>query len=252
MERATWTSRTVEELGSLEFGLARTLEEREAAFRLVHERYVARGYMHPDPSGRRTGPHHVLDTTQVFIGRDADRVVATVSVIPDSPFGLPCDELYRDELVPLRANGRRLAEVSALAIDGGWRTVGFSIVRSLVQVVALYASRIASLDTLCIAVNPRHARFYVTLLGFEHFGGLKAYAAVNGAPALALRLDLDRPLAPPAAEAAAAFVPALFDPLERARMLAALQRDLHRPVQPFQSVPRPIEHFVGATVAEMC
>ncbi len=43
---------------------------------------------------------------------------------------------------------------------------------------------------LCIAVNPHHAAFYRKAFHFQDIGGLKQYGKVNGAPAIALRLDL--------------------------------------------------------------
>jgi N-acyl amino acid synthase FeeM len=46
-------------------------------------------------------------------------------------------------------------------------------------------------NDICIAVNPRHAAFYRKAFYFHDFGSLKRYGKVNGAPALALRLDCD-------------------------------------------------------------
>jgi hypothetical protein len=242
---------TVDALASIEFGLAVTPEEREDAFRLVHDQYVARGYMRPDPAGRRIGRHHARPTTRVFVARVDGRVIATVSVIPDSRLGLPCDELYHAELAPMRGRGRRIAEVSALAVDDRWRDVGLLIVRGLVQMIAVYAGRIARLQTLCIAVNPRHARFYESCLRFERFGPVKAYAAVNGAPAVALRLDLARELSAPLPASAVPFAAGLLEAGDIARVLETLHRDLAKghTVQGFQSPTGTL--FAGATL-EVC
>jgi hypothetical protein len=46
-------------------------------------------------------------------------------------------------------------------------------------------------NDLCIAVNAHHEAFYRKAFGFKLIGGLKQYGKVNGAPALALHLDLD-------------------------------------------------------------
>jgi hypothetical protein len=50
--------------------------------------------------------------------------------------------------------------------------------------------RIAGVDDLCIAVHPRHVPFYQLRWLFEVLGGLRTYETVNGALAMALRLDL--------------------------------------------------------------
>jgi hypothetical protein len=62
-------------------------------------------------------------------------------------------------------------------------------VAQLMSRLVLYAERLGRVDDLCVTVHPRHFRFYERL-GFSRLGAVKEYAAVNGAPAVALRLDL--------------------------------------------------------------
>src|SRR6185295_16483461 len=128
----------------------------------------------------------------VFVARIDGAVSATLSLLRDSTRGLPVDALYRGELSALRAGGRRLAEVSALAVGRPWRGATLTLMRPLVQLVGIYARDIGGVDELCIAVHPRHAPFYERSLGFTRFGAEKPYDAVNGAPAVGLRLDLHR------------------------------------------------------------
>jgi GNAT superfamily N-acetyltransferase len=248
--RTTRRVGTVDSLASIEFGVAATFPERERAFRLVHDQYVARGYMRPDPAGRRIGRHHALPATRVFVARVLDEIVATVSVVPDSPAGLPCDDLYQMELTPIRARHARLAEVSALAVHDDWRDIGLLIVRGLVQAIALYAHRLAGLETLCITVNPRHVRFYETCLMFKRFGGVKSYAAVNGALAVALSLDLAREMRAPLIASAVPFAAGLFEG-DVDRALTTIRRDLERAdnVQSFQSVA---SDLAGQRSMEVC
>jgi hypothetical protein len=198
-------------------GLATTRAAFDAASRLVHDRYVERGYMKPHPSGTRVGRHQGLGSTRVFVARDAGRVVATVSLVEDSPHGLPCDALYRDELAPMRARRERLAEVSALAVADDVSREGSRTVRALFQVVALYAVRLARLDALVVTVNPRHTAFYERRVGFERFGPVRSYDAVDGAPAVPLRLALPRLAA------------SLVDSADTARILRRLRRELDEP-----------------------
>jgi len=101
---------------NLECGVACSTDTLEQAFRLVHDQYVARGYMRPEPSSWRLSVHHALPTTKVFVARDQHRVVGTMTLVPDSPLGLPLDELYGSEVTALRNEGRYVTEVSGLAI----------------------------------------------------------------------------------------------------------------------------------------
>ena len=79
----------------LDFGLATDRHTLEQAFRLQHDQYVAHGYMDAHPSGWRLSLHNALSPTRVFVARRGGRVVGTMTLITDSPLGLPMDEIYR-------------------------------------------------------------------------------------------------------------------------------------------------------------
>jgi hypothetical protein len=179
-----------ESIESITFGLASDTDTLDAAYQLVHDQYVSRGYMDPHPSGRRLSLHNALPTTKVFVARKDEDVLGTVSVIQDSVLGLPMDEIYQDELVRLRRAQRGIAEVSALAIRSECRALGLPILMRLVRMIVVYTAEVARLDDLCIAVNPRHVSFYQKALSFTMFGPLRGYQKVNGAPAVAMHCDL--------------------------------------------------------------
>ena len=232
--------------GPVAANLAVTRDDVEHAERLVHDTYVARGLRDAmSHAAARPG------SAAVFVARIDGAVGATLSLLPDSTRGLPVDALYRAELAALRASGRRLAEVGALAVGRPWRGAALALVRPLVQLVGIYARDLRGVDELCIAVHPRHAPFYERGFGFTRFGAEKAYGAVKGAPAVGLRLDLHRP------PVAGALSGVLFPPNEIARIRAALDRDLRRSaaaVGPlmqmlqFGEAPRPLEHCVAMEV----
>lgn len=188
-----WTDERL--VAGVDFGMATGIDAFDGAFRLVHDQYVARGFMAPQESGRRLSIHNSLTSTKVFVARRQGVVIGTLTLIEDSFLGLPMGEIYEEELAGLRARGHRLAEVSALALDPRYRAVGVAIVMRLVRMLVLYAAQVEGLDELCIAVNPRHVDFYRRLLQFQVFGDVKSYQKVNGAPAVALRLELALPRA---------------------------------------------------------
>ncbi len=181
----------IPELPDLDVGLATETGSFDAAFRLVHEQYLWRGYMTPMPSGRRLSAHHALPTTKVFVAHRLDSLIGTLTLVRDSLFGLPLDDLYRSEVAGLRRQGRRIAEVAALATSAASRRAGIAVLLHLMRMVVTYAIKVAGVNDLCITVNPRHVEFYRTCLRFEVIGPERAYGKVNGAPAVALRLDLD-------------------------------------------------------------
>jgi hypothetical protein len=177
--------------GAVEYGLATDQNTLEQAFRLVHDQYVVRGYMAPCASGWRLNLQNALPTTRVFVARIGRRVIATVTLIPDSPLGLPMSEIYDEELQALREAGRELGEVSGLAVDPEYKRAGIAILLRLVRMMVIYSAKVARLSDLCIAVNPHHAMLYRNVFHFQDVGPVKPYQKVNGAPAVALRLNLD-------------------------------------------------------------
>ena len=209
---------------SIDVALAVTRDELDTASRLVHRCYLRRGYVKPSRDGRHASPYLAMPATTVFVARVDGAIAATVSLIGDSSLRLPCDALWAEHLAGLRAGRRRLGEVSALAVSEAWRGARLVMMRALVRAVGVYGREIARLDTLCIAVNPRHAPFYEALLRFRRFGDLKACDAVNGAPAVGLSLDLrllDQPIGEP-------FAAAVFDAAQRRDLRASLERDAVR------------------------
>jgi hypothetical protein len=176
----------------LQFGLARDTEAFDGAFRLVHDQYVWRKYMVPHPSGRRLSLHHSLPSTKVFVAKAGPEVVGTMTLVQDSPIGLPMDEIYRDELSRLRDQHRHVCEVSSLAIDPSYRPAGVGILMRLLRMVLIYVAEVRRLDDLCIAVNPRHADFYGRAFpSCGRLGDVRVYPKVRGAPAVALHWDVD-------------------------------------------------------------
>jgi hypothetical protein len=172
-------------------GLATERAEFEQAFRLLARRYEERGY---DPDGSaefRFTPSHALPGTVTFVARDGDRVVATLSMVPDNAaLGLPMESLYAEEVDALRLEGRRLAEVISLADDGLGPREFLRVFLAMIRVMFQYHVRHGG-DSWVITVNPRHRSFYRKVLGFIPLGPRRSYSAVGGHPAEAYLLDVD-------------------------------------------------------------
>jgi hypothetical protein len=167
---------------------AETQEELEAAYRLVHQSYVEAGYMDPHPSGLRVRAFEVLPQTATFIAVENGEVIGTISLIVDSPLGLPMEESYREEVNALRAQGRKIAEVSSLAVAKGSRNLGIFV--RLCKYMTLFAISVG-VEDLCIAISPEHAPFFKEVYLFETMGEVRSYSSAKEDPVVALRLDLN-------------------------------------------------------------
>lgn len=174
----------------VKYGIAADRLELGAAFRLVHDNYLRCGYISRQPHGIKVDPYSLLPGTTAFVAKVEETVVATMSLIADSPVGLPMEAVYPDEIAALRAEGCRVGEVSALADRRAAMRRSINVLLELSRLLFLHARSQSELTDLCIAVHPHHVDYYRKLLKFEPLGGLTYYDAVHGAPAIALRLNI--------------------------------------------------------------
>lgn len=172
--------------------IADTQQELEACFRLLHDAYVASGFMQPDPSGMRATMYHALPTTTTLCAKYDDRVVGTMSLIRQSPFGFPLQSVF--DLSSVEAEAGQIAEVSALAVHPEFRKTGGAILFPLMKFMHQYCTRYFDTRHLVIAVNPYHIEMYESLLIFRRLPQktVAHYDFANGAPAVGATLDLSQ------------------------------------------------------------
>jgi hypothetical protein len=183
---------SVPELGRpIRVKIATERDEFEQAFLLVADRYKARGYDASDAGPYRFTPYHALPGTVTFVAKEGDRVVATLSLVPDNDaLGLPMESIYGDEVAALRRQGRSLAEVTSLAEEGLTPREFLQVFSALIRLVCQYHVWNGG-DSWVITVNPRHSSFYRRVLGFVPIGPCRTYSAVGDHPAEAFLLDVD-------------------------------------------------------------
>ncbi|MDO9284500.1 MAG: GNAT family N-acetyltransferase [Aquabacterium sp.] len=174
----------------LELKIADTQDELEACFRILHDAYVASGFMQPDPSGLRITIYHALPTTTTLCAKWDGRVVGTISMIREGVFGFPLQSVFK--LGQVRAKAGKVAEISALAIDPKFRKTGGKILFPLMKFMYEYCREYFDTRHIVIAVNPNKIEMYESLLFFERLQAevVNNYDFANGAPAVGACLDL--------------------------------------------------------------
>ena len=162
--------------------LANTPERRESANVLIDRMYAWKGY------GRGSlvseNPHRI---TLVTYGME-NQVIGTISVGMDSPEGLYADENYKQELDTLRAQGCRLCEYNALAVDSSIKSK--RVLASLFHIAMLYPYGLFGYTDGVIEVAPNHAGFYKKMMGFSQIGSERICPRVN-VPGVLLRGNFD-------------------------------------------------------------
>lgn len=160
--------------------LATTEDRRKSASLLIEKMYSWRGY-ETDEVNR--DPNRIT-----LVAHQVDKVAGTVTLGLDGPKGLVVDELYKAEVDALRAQGRKIAELTKLAVDESGASK--SVLAALFHIAFIYAYHIHRYTDFVIEVNPRHELFYKRMLGFNRIGEKRMCPRV-GAPAVLLHLGLD-------------------------------------------------------------
>lgn len=159
--------------------LATTEDRRKSASLLIEKMYSWRGY-EADALGQ--DPNKIT-----LVAYQDELVVGTLTLGLDSPSGMVVDQLYKSEADQLRAQGRKICDVTKLAVDQDIKSK--SVLGALFHLSVIYGRNIHHATDFLIEVNPRHALFYQRMIGFVLFGEEKLCPRVN-APAVLLKLDL--------------------------------------------------------------
>jgi hypothetical protein len=165
------------------FGIrvADTDEGRSSASLLINKMYTWRGY---------AGTHRIEDNPNriTLSASDQGEVVGTVTLGIDSPIGILADEVFKDQIDPFRERGAKVCEITKLAFDPTVRSK--MALASLFHILFIYGRRLHKCTDVFIEVNPRHRRFYETMLGFTRLADLRGNPRVD-APAYLLWTNLD-------------------------------------------------------------
>lgn len=188
---------------NLESRVATTREDLLRAYELVYREYVTRGYCSPQAAKLHYTYYTLLPSSRTFILEHDRQLVGTISLIEDSPMGLPMESTFPEQIGHYRANRRKLVEVSLLALDHkvfGNKSFSLTDLGKLAATFRLfkiafdYARFIAGNTDLMISMHPRHRELYY-YLSFEAIGPVRSYQGAQGKPALPMHLNIDKSVA---------------------------------------------------------
>lgn len=180
----------LERVPQLSFKIAETYEEIEEALGLVYAGYLERGLVAQNSAQLRLTKYHALPTSPILIAQQGREIVGTLTLILDSPLGMPLESLWN--LDRFRQRYRRPAEVSSLAIKKPFRARRGEILFPLCKFMYMYAKHHLGVDLLLAAVSPSVQEFYRSILLFTPIDHrVLTYDFAQGARAVGLYLPLD-------------------------------------------------------------
>jgi hypothetical protein len=145
--------------------LAQSPEEIKAADQLVYRTYVNL-YWPDDVEAFHRNRYLSSPARHVGVAIDAGRVIATMSMVEDSPIGLPSDAFRPELLRRFRLAKGRLGEMTCFAADRSLRHP-MNVVMLLFKFFFQYSFYYAGIDRVVASCRTRHADFYEKHLGFE-------------------------------------------------------------------------------------
>ncbi|MCK4872325.1 MAG: hypothetical protein KAS72_06340 [Phycisphaerales bacterium] len=173
---------------SVYYGPAESLTDLQQAYGLAYHKYLERKLVKPTPGGVFFTMQHLLPESVTFVGRLGSTAFTTLSVVMDSPAGLPLDNVFGDELARFRDRGMVLGELGLFADRRRSVTQSLSAMQRLFRFAYWYY---LSNNYGCgvIGVHPRHSGFYQRLFGWTSTGIVRDHPTVRNAPAELLVLE---------------------------------------------------------------
>jgi hypothetical protein len=173
--------------------IANQPELRQKAFELLYKLYSKMGIASNEPNGMWLSIYDALPETSTFVAEDDQGEIAgALTLVFDSPIGLPADALYKEEIDRLRCSGRKICEIISLGINDTAKG-SVKLLAGLFYCAYLLSWCSKNSTDFVITVHARYEKFYCRNILFKKIGALRNYAKVNGAPTVLLNLPLMLP-----------------------------------------------------------
>ena len=184
---ATLASPSLRSLAGLSVDLAHSRLDRQRALELHRDVYRRKGLLRESALSPQVLPQACAPGSAIFVAKEHDAIVGTITFYMDSVIGLPMDDVHAEEVDVMRSRFARVAEVGGLAVLEDRRGVGITM---MLYQAAFGWALAAHAQCIVACVNPSSRRVYSRLLLFEVLGECKQHPRYQGAPSIPIGLDL--------------------------------------------------------------
>jgi hypothetical protein len=179
--------------GQCRVRVANCFELRHRVYRFQYQTYEKLRIAEPKRDGLWVTLHDALPETTTLIAEDSQSKLAGVlTLVLDSPIGLPADSLFPSEMKMIRKPDSHICELISFGTSEKMRG-SVKILAGLLYCSYLFALHARRVTDFVITVHERYERFYCSNLLFSRTGPLRNYEKVNGEPTVLLHLPLRMP-----------------------------------------------------------
>src|SRR5438477_3488541 len=148
---------------ALHVAVAKSPEQFAAATDLVRQRYTWRGYSVQDTADAPAQSRNERSSQEItFLVASHQATLGTLTLGLDGPQGLRAEAAYGDVIDQFRAAGRRVCELTRLALAESADSK--AVLASLFSLAHVVGRTKHDVTDVFIEVNPRHVGFYSRLL----------------------------------------------------------------------------------------
>ncbi|MGD8716443.1 MAG: hypothetical protein PVG70_17960, partial [Desulfobacterales bacterium] len=98
--------------------VANTLEHRQRAYKYIHKIYSKIGYTNNGSGNLRFSIFDALPDTTTLLAEDSKgNIDGVLTLVSDSPIGLPSERQYKEEIRQLRSEDRKIIEIVSFGIE---------------------------------------------------------------------------------------------------------------------------------------
>ena len=166
---------------------------RQEAYKLLYKIYSKMGIAQDKSTNLWLSIFDALpETTTLIANNHKGEIGGAITLVFDSPIGLPADELYKEEIDVLRNPERKICELISFGLNEDVRG-SVKILAILYYSAYLLAWRKDKATDFVVTVAARHEKFYCHTMKFNKIGTVRNYSKVNGIPTVLLNLPLQLP-----------------------------------------------------------
>jgi hypothetical protein len=174
----------------LSIHVANDFASRKRAYGLLYEIYREIGYGESNPSKLWYSLHEITPYSTTIMLMSNNNVSAALTIVLDSEFKIPADDVFKPTLDKMRNNGCKVVEVFSFGIRKRLRN-NDNVKGKLVNIIYLISRYILKATHWVITVVPSHSRYYCDKMLFDKIPG-KGFHKKTGVSCNMLQLQLDK------------------------------------------------------------